>query len=135
MPPDCEKICELMPITLPFMSNIGPPELPWLIDASVWMKRSLAPCPVTRWTAEMIPAVTVPPSPKGLPIAITQSPTRACAESPQRTNGSGPGALILSNARSDAVSRPISLATYSLRSGSVTRIEVTTAPRIPAATT
>ena len=86
LPPDCEKICELMPITLPFMSNIGPPELPWLIEASVWMKRSFAPpAPVTRWTAEMIPAVTVPPRPNGLPIAITQSPTRAWAESPHFT--------------------------------------------------
>jgi len=26
-----------MPITLPLRSNIGPPELPELIEASVWM--------------------------------------------------------------------------------------------------
>jgi hypothetical protein len=30
-------IAVLMPITLPSMSNSGPPELPWFIDASVWM--------------------------------------------------------------------------------------------------
>ena len=27
----------LMPMTLPFKSNIGPPELPMLMAASVWM--------------------------------------------------------------------------------------------------
>ena len=86
LPPDWLKICELTPITLPLRSNIGPPELPWLIEASVWMKRSYAPpCPVTRLIAEMIPAVTVPPRPKGSPIASTQSPTRALLLSPHFT--------------------------------------------------
>ena len=32
-----EISAELMPMTLPFKSNIGPPELPMLMDASVWM--------------------------------------------------------------------------------------------------
>ena len=32
-----EISAELMPMTLPFMSNIGPPELPMLMRASVWM--------------------------------------------------------------------------------------------------
>src|SRR3546814_10543668 len=40
LPPVGDRICELMPITLPCISNIGPPELPRLIEASVWMKRS-----------------------------------------------------------------------------------------------
>ena len=35
--------------------------------------------------AEIIPAVTVPPKPKGLPIAITQSPILALSESPNFT--------------------------------------------------
>ena len=34
---------------------------------------------------EIIPEVTVPPKPKGLPIAITQSPMRALSESPKLT--------------------------------------------------
>ena len=34
---------------------------------------------------DMIPEVTVPPNPKGFPIAITQSPTRALSESPKST--------------------------------------------------
>ena len=33
--PDCPKIAVLIPITFPSMSNNGPPELPWLIEASV----------------------------------------------------------------------------------------------------
>ena len=36
-PPDGEKIAVLTPITLPFMSKAGPPELPLLIGASIWM--------------------------------------------------------------------------------------------------
>ena len=42
----------------------------------------------------MIPAVTVPLSPKGLPMAITQSPTRAERESPNFTKGSALGETI-----------------------------------------
>ena len=34
---------------------------------------------------EIIPEVTVPPKPKGFPIAITQSPTRALSELPKVT--------------------------------------------------
>ncbi len=39
-PPEGEKIAVLMPITSPFKLNIGPPELPRLIDASVCRKSS-----------------------------------------------------------------------------------------------
>ncbi len=35
LPPLGEKIAVLMPITWPFRSKVGPPELPWLIDASI----------------------------------------------------------------------------------------------------
>ena len=78
-----------------------------------------------------MPAVTVPPSPNGWPIATTQSPTRARPESPNFTKGSGAGATILSTARSEVGSRPTSLATYSLRSCSVTVIDSTVAPLVP----
>ena len=37
-PPDGEKIALFTPITRPERSNVGPPELPWLIGASIWMK-------------------------------------------------------------------------------------------------
>ena len=33
-------IAELMPMTSPLKLKSGPPELPWLIAASVWMKSS-----------------------------------------------------------------------------------------------
>ena len=39
-PPEGEKIAVLTPMTLPSMSKVGPPELPWLIGASIWMKSS-----------------------------------------------------------------------------------------------
>ena len=39
-PPFGERIAVFTPITRPFMSKSGPPELPRLIAASVWMKSS-----------------------------------------------------------------------------------------------
>ena len=39
-PPLGEMIAVLMPMTSPSMLNSGPPELPLLIAASVWMKLS-----------------------------------------------------------------------------------------------
>src|SRR5216683_3925659 len=82
-PPDGEKMAVLMPITSPVRLNIGPPELPRFIDASVCRKSSYGPEWISRAVAEMMPDVTVPPRPKGLPIARTQSPTLAFVESPQ----------------------------------------------------
>ncbi len=35
-----DRICELMPISSPLVFTSAPPELPWLIGASVWMKSS-----------------------------------------------------------------------------------------------
>ena len=35
------SICELTPITSPRRFRSGPPELPWLIAASVWMTWSI----------------------------------------------------------------------------------------------
>ena len=42
---------------------------------------------MSRARAEMMPAVTVPPRPNGLPIASTQSPTRTSSLSPNVTAG------------------------------------------------
>ena len=36
-PPVGDRIAVLMPITSPFMLKSGPPELPLLMEASVWM--------------------------------------------------------------------------------------------------
>ncbi len=40
LPPERLKIAELMPISSPARLISAPPELPGLIDASVWMKSS-----------------------------------------------------------------------------------------------
>ena len=55
-------ICELMPITRPWASSSGPPELPGLIDASVWITLLIEKplgASIWRWSADTIPVVTV----------------------------------------------------------------------------
>ena len=37
LPPESLAICALTPTTFPLESSSGPPELPWLIAASVWI--------------------------------------------------------------------------------------------------
>ena len=65
----------LIPITWPAALTSGPPELPELIAASVWMRSRSVPCSVSmsRPSAETIPWVTViPPSrASALPMATT----------------------------------------------------------------
>ena len=71
--------------TCPCMLISGPPELPKLIAASVWMKFSneASPLmPIERPLAETTPVVTVRSRLSGLPITITQSPTRMASLSP-----------------------------------------------------
>ena len=78
-------IAVLMPITRPRLSSSGPPLLPGLSAASVWITLS------TRWPVMLrkvrpraltTPAVTVESKPNGLPIATTSWPTRRPADSP-----------------------------------------------------
>jgi hypothetical protein len=61
-------ICELTPITRPRASSSGPPELPGLIGASVWMTLSMLK-PLGAWISrpspETIPEVAVRSSPSG----------------------------------------------------------------------
>ena len=55
-------ICELMPITRPFASRSGPPELPGLIEASVWITSGIVKplgAWISRWRPETMPVVTV----------------------------------------------------------------------------
>ncbi len=77
---------------------------------------------MSRAVAEMMPAVTLPPRPNGLPIASTQSPTRALAESPHAAAGSGVLASIFSKARSVTASRPMTCACIVVSSDRVTVI-------------
>ena len=65
-------ICALTPISRPAESSSGPPELPGLIAASVWITpritRSLVDS-ISRLSALTMPVVNVWSRPNGLPIA------------------------------------------------------------------
>ena len=75
MPLESAAIAVLMPTTLAPASSSGPPELPGLIAASVWMRllRFWLPSVVmVRPLADTIPLVTeFEYVPSGLPIATT----------------------------------------------------------------
>ena len=75
-PPDGDTMAVLTATTWPSMLKIGPPELPGLIGASIWMKSVYGPFPMSRPSDDTMPAVTELERPKGLPTATTQSPTR-----------------------------------------------------------
>jgi hypothetical protein len=72
--PDGDRIAVLTPITRPAESSSGPPELPGLMAASVWITLVISrPALVgrRRLSALMMPVVSVWSSPNGLPIANT----------------------------------------------------------------
>src|SRR5581483_4359657 len=106
----------LMPMTSPCQFMSGPPELPGLMAASVWIASSMrGPSGSCTGRIELtMPRVIVPESPKGLPIAYTFCPTCRSRESP-RTAGTRSGALIWMTARSCARSLPTMVARYFLR--------------------
>ena len=65
-------------MTRPAASRSGPPELPGLIAASVWMTPSISKpfgAWIVRFVADTTPVVSVRSRPNGLPIAIVGSPT------------------------------------------------------------
>ena len=75
-----------------------------------------------RARAETMPCVTVWPTPNGLPIAITKSPTSRASESPKAIGIRPPvGFLILTTARSVRGSRRTMVASNSRRSASAMR--------------
>ena len=72
------SIWELMPITWPCALSSGPPELPGLIGASVWITLSISKsfgAWIWRCSADTTPVVSERGSPNGLPIAAVGSPT------------------------------------------------------------
>ena len=79
-----DSIWLVMPITWPDAFSSGPPLLPWLMAASVWIALSIG-CSLgevmVRPRALTMPLVTVLASPKGSPIATTSSPTCTPLES------------------------------------------------------
>ena len=102
------------------MSVSAPPELPGLMAASVWMKFSNVLMPNwLRPSAETMPLVTVWPTPNGLPMASTWSPTCSASELPSVMAGSL-SSVIFSTARSLSGSVPITLAVVRRASGSTT---------------
>ena len=68
------------------VQNTGPPELPGLIAASVWIRCSIGGLPgppsSVRSSAETMPVVTVPDSPSGEPMAATAWPSFRLADVP-----------------------------------------------------
>ena len=83
------RIEELMPTTSPFMSTSGPPLLPGLMAASVWiagyvvlLPSSSEPTFTGRFSALTMPLVTVDSSPNGEPIATTSWPTSRLPDLP-----------------------------------------------------
>ncbi len=117
-PADCRAAPSVMmrvliPITSPRVFRRGPPELPGLIAASVWIISTLVPRTPrgrSRPLKETTPTVTLFPSPNGLPIAITHSPTSTWSESARSRTVSGSLGSILRRATSVRASRPTSLA-------------------------
>ena len=98
------------PIMSPSTLTRGPPELPGLMEASVWMKsvyvRSFSPRTL-RPRADTTPAVTVLDSPNGLPMATMVSPIIRSDEEPNRIAGRGaPGFRTRRTARSLSASDP-----------------------------
>src|SRR5207302_1156890 len=125
MPEPPATIAVLMPMTSPCMFTSGPPELPGLMAASVWMKSSNGPWPMLRALALTIPAVTVACRPNGEPTAMTQSPTCILSESPRRAYLNWPlPSSSLSTARSVFLSRPTTFALCLLPSRVMTSISV-----------
>ena len=109
-----------MPTTAPHRSTSGPPELPGLIGASVWIIGCSARPGRMRLRPLTIPRVIVCSRPIGLPIATTSSPTCSADESPRRAAGSGDVASSRSSARSVTVSTPSTRAGVFVPESSVT---------------
>ena len=110
-PAPAVAICEFTPITRPLASSSGPPELPGLIGASVWITLSMRKplgASISRSRPETIPAVAVLSRPSGKPMAIAASPTSTVSDSAS-ASGVTPFAALASTsstARSDDGSVP-----------------------------
>ena len=109
-PPPVDWICELMPITCPRAFSSGPPELPWLIAASVWIAlpmRKAVSDSMSRPVAEMTPTDSDWFSPNGLPMAATGEPTTRFVDEPSCSGVSvSPAGLIFRSATSALRSVP-----------------------------
>ncbi len=128
MPLDIVAIDDVMPMTWPCALNRGPPELPGLIAASIWIALvttcvlpSSPDAETGRSTADTMPVVAVFARPSGLPTARTASPTVTSSDVPNdagfRSSG---GSFSSTTARSVVGSVPTIVASYRRPSDSVT---------------
>ena len=103
-------IAVFMPITSPLEFSKGPPELPGLTAASLWMIPLIVRpflALIERSRLLMIPVVRVRSRPNGLPSASTFWPTTSPDESPRTIGEScAAGTSTLSTARSFEASAP-----------------------------
>jgi hypothetical protein len=101
--PDSDRSAVFTPMRRPAESSSGPPELPGLIAASVWITstRSCASSVGTRrCMALTMPVDMAWPSPNGLPIVKVAWPTCKSAEEPIGIGGSDGAPSSRSTARS-----------------------------------
>jgi hypothetical protein len=127
--PEGLAMAVLMPISRPLESNRGPPLLPGLMAASVWITpaigRPVAADSISRPTPLTIPVVSVWSSPNGFPIANTFCPTRNALDRPSGTGRSRrpPPGRTSNTATSLSSSNPSTFAGYSV--GSPRNVAVT----------
>ena len=124
-PPLEDLICWLMPMTLPAESTSGPPELPGLMAASVWIApeiwKAVRPA-IERSMAETTPIESDWRSLKGEPIAATGSPTLTWADWPSGSGRSAsPSGSTFSSATSASGSYPRTSASTWLPSANSTK--------------
>ena len=121
----------VIPTTSPCASTSGPPELPGLIAASVWIASGIVTLDswISRPSALTTPFVTVGPPGRfrALPMATTSSPTSNSDESPS-SSCRRPSASIFRTAMSVGGSRPTTVASNSRPSSSVTVMSSTASP-------
>ena len=89
--PERLKIAELTPTSRPALSKSGPPELPGLKAASVWITLRIGRLftdSISRPNAETTPVVSDWSRPNGLPMANTFWPTCKSFDVPTGTGGS-----------------------------------------------
>mmetsp|Transcript_28635 Transcript_28635/g.72866 ORF Transcript_28635/g.72866 Transcript_28635/m.72866 type:complete len:298 (-) Transcript_28635:467-1360(-) len=110
------KMAVLMPTSAPELSSSGPPLLPGLMAASVWMPPGMDDPTsdlISRLSPLTTPVVSVWSKPNGLPTASTCCPTRSPALEPSSAGcSSSGGALTRTTARSRLRSVPTSVASY-----------------------
>ncbi len=129
-PPSDAAIPVLIPTTRPCMSVMGPPELPGLMAASVWIDGNAAPAPPSsspklagRLSALTMPVVTEPLKPNGDPSATTGWPIRRLLDEPSVAAGRPDLFATLMTAVSVSGSRPRILALPVVPSLKTTMIE------------